>query len=583
MAMVAVVGSRFASGWPRNAIKLFLIGLYLASGYKQYAERLADLSLSPALTGSYLALFATLAGCLLVSAFIHQGLVRWSLAILFTASAVFCDSYIRITGDYLTYSMFVSQLHSAAFLDEALEQYRASILASVGWGMSLLLGLGLQPGRPGVARRRGNVHAVLVRWAPMVVPVAAIVLLTTLLFFRGGAGARGLPVMFITVSYLNLFAYERATNTIGPRQDVALPLASDTPGYDIILVIDESVGGNYLDINAEHGISTPLKSPPDGVAVHNFGYAAAIGSCSADVNVTLRFGGTREDYVRINASMPSIWQYARNAGMETVYIDAQRTGRRTQNLMTDWELNSIDQWIQFDGVPVLHRDMALGEKLAELINDGRPQLIITNKVGAHFPVHDKYPDEFMRYRPALARGMYEEVAETGARDGFTGTPEDWVRYRNSYKNTLLWNVGEFFSRLLASADFSKAVMIYTSDHGQDLHERGNPGLNTHCGGSPAMEEGLVPLVVIQGRSLETLDWASNLAANRNASSHYNIFPTLLQLMGYKLEPLRAIYGNPLSVATEDPFTFNTKFNGRMGAEPSWMFIDLDRIVTPPPG
>jgi hypothetical protein len=54
-------------------------------------------------------------------------------------------------------------------------------------------------------------------------------------------------------------------------------------------------------------------------------------------------------------------------------------------------------------------------------------------------------------------------------------------------------------------------------------------------------------------------------------------------MGYKLEPLRAIYGNPLSVATEDPFTFNTKFNGRMGAEPSWMYIDLDRIVTPPPG
>jgi hypothetical protein len=40
--MVTAVGSRFASGWLRNAVKLFLIGLYLASGYEQYADRLAD-------------------------------------------------------------------------------------------------------------------------------------------------------------------------------------------------------------------------------------------------------------------------------------------------------------------------------------------------------------------------------------------------------------------------------------------------------------------------------------------------------------------------------------------------------------
>ena len=31
-------------------------------------------------------------------------------------------------------------------------------------------------------------------------------------------------------------------------------------------------------------------------------------------------------------------------------------------------------------------------------------------MGAHFPVHDKAPDEFVRYRPALPRGGYAEVA-----------------------------------------------------------------------------------------------------------------------------------------------------------------------------
>ena len=145
---------------------------------------------------------------------------------------------------------------------------------------------------------------------------------------------------------------------------------------------------------------------------------------------------------------------------------------------------------------------------------------------------------------------------------------------------MLWNVGEFFSRLFAQADLSNTVLIYTSDHGQDLHERGNPGLNTHCGGDPVEEEGLVPLVVIQGSDLQTLDWSAQLTANKDRSSHYNIFPTMLQLMGYDLAGVEAVYGKPLNVATADDFTFNYRFNARLGAKPQWKHIDLKTIVTP---
>jgi arylsulfatase A-like enzyme len=145
---------------------------------------------------------------------------------------------------------------------------------------------------------------------------------------------------------------------------------------------------------------------------------------------------------------------------------------------------------------------------------------------------------------------------------------------------LLWNVGEFFSRVFVQADLSNALLIYTSDHGQDLHERGNPGLNTHCGGDPVEEEGLVPLVVIQGSTLKTLDWQAQLPVNKDRSSHYNIFPTLLQLMGYDLTGIEAVYGKPLSVPTADAFTFNYRFNARLGAQPQWKHIDLNSIVTP---
>jgi glucan phosphoethanolaminetransferase (alkaline phosphatase superfamily) len=250
------------------------------------------------------------------------------------------------------------------------------------------------------------------------------------------------------------------------------------------------------------------------------------------------------------------------------------------NLMDDRERAEIDLFIQFDQVRVRDRDMAAADRIAALIRDERADFILVNKVGAHFPVHDKYPDSYMRYRPALPRGMFEDISDTGSRDGFGGGAEDWRRYRNAYRNTLTWNVGAFFDRLLANADLSRATLIYTSDHGQDLHERGEPGVTTHCSSEPVDEEGLVPLAIIEGAGSPSLAWERSLGANRNRSSHYNIFPTLLTLMGYEANAVRARYGRSLAEETRDDFTFNTRFNARLGKLPLWQRIELDRLATP---
>src|SRR3546814_9750893 len=58
--------------------------------------------------------------------------------------------------------------------------------------------------------------------------------------------------------------------------------------------------------------------------IYNYGLAASVTNCSVGSNVTLRYGGTRKDYQRINGTQPSIWAYARKAGLRTVYIDSQR-------------------------------------------------------------------------------------------------------------------------------------------------------------------------------------------------------------------------------------------------------------------
>ncbi|MCP2226049.1 glucan phosphoethanolaminetransferase (alkaline phosphatase superfamily) [Pseudomonas silensiensis] len=550
-------------------LKELLLVLYLFKNYDYYLERLSALGMGlPVLL--FGGMFIGLTVALFMTAYIRQTLIRHLFALMMFVSAVFFDVYTRVTADYLTYSSFVSLVYSGGFIQEAAYQYRDAIISGVVGGLLLLFGIGLKP------RRRMPLPGALL----VAAPVLGVLLLSAVLFVRAGEGARGLPIMYTPLAYLNLFTYEALHNTVGPREPVSLARNDAPPGHDIVLIIDESISGNYLDINAPFGVHSNLKEPRPGVAIFNYGYAASIANCSADTNITLRYGGTRADYMRINSTMPSIWQYAKKAGLRTVYIDAQRTGGNLQNLMNDAEKKDIDEFVQFDQASVRDRDMAAAAKLIDLLNDGKPELVVINKVGAHFPVHDKYPDAFMAYRPTLPRGQFVEVADTGKRDGFNGQPDDWVLYRNAYKNTLLWNVGEFFSRVFAKADMSNALLIYTSDHGQDLHERGNPGLNLHCGGDPVAEEGLVPLVVIQGDQLRTLDWQKALAANKDRSSHYNIFPTLLQLMGYDLAGIEAVYGKPLSVPTADDFTFNYRFNARLGAKPEWKYIDLNSIVTP---
>jgi hypothetical protein len=552
----------------RYAKELFLI-VYLLIYSEYYIDRLNAIGFSFAVL-LFGAMFLALTLALYLMAYIRQTLIRHVFALAMFVSAVFFDVYTRVTADYLTYSGFVSLVYSGGFIQEAAYQYRDALLRGVLSGLLLLFGIGLKP-------RHGLAVPNALRVAA---PLCGVLLLSAVLFLRAGEGARGLPIMYTPLAYLNLFAYEALHNTVGPREPVTLARTSQAVGHDIVLIIDESISGNYLDINAPFGVHSNLKQARPGVDVFNYGYAASIANCSADTNVTLRYGGTRADYMRINSTLPSIWQYAKKAGLRTVYIDAQRTAGNLQNLMTETEKKDIDQFVQFDQTSVRDRDMAAAAKLIELLNDDQTELVVINKVGAHFPVHDKYPDAFMAYRPTLPRGQFTEVADTGERNGFNGQPDDWVLYRNAYKNTVLWNVGEFFARVFAQGNLNNALLIYTSDHGQDLHERGNPGLNTHCGGDPVEEEGLVPLVVIQGSDLKTLDWSAQLAANKDRSSHYNIFPTLLQLMGYDLTGIEAVYGKPLSVATADEFTFNYRFNARLGAKPEWKHIDLGSIVTP---
>lgn len=550
-------------------IKEILILSYCFAEYQGFFARLTDLGFSLA-GAAYVVLFILIMIGVLAAAYISSTITRVVFAIAIYSSAVSFDIYERITGQLLSYNAFISLLNARDFIGSVLFQHSSHIIIASASGLILLAGIVMRP----------RAHPTLPGYLPVMTPLTITLLITLMLFSRGGDGAKALPTTFTLLAYSNLVAYEAITNVVGERSKVDMQREHKKIQYDIVYIVDESIAPNYLDINVKHGVTTSLKTNYRDFTIFNYGYAASITNCSYATNITLRYGGTRQDYIRINSTMPSIWEYAKRAGLQTVYMDAQNEGKKLQNGMDQSELTFIDHFVQFDDVSVMNRDITAAKKLAEYLNNDTREFILVNKTGAHFPVHDKYPDDFLLYKPVLKRGQFLNINYTGSREGFSGSDDAWVQYRNSYKNTLSWNVGEFFSILFKSADMTNAVVLYTSDHGQDLNERGNSWHNTHCGDDPNIEEGIVPLVVMNGRSVDALNWHKYYSKNINQTSHYNIFPTLLSLMSYDRKHIKKLYGNSLDEITEDPFTFNTLFNARLGRKPVWKQINVDDIVEP---
>ncbi|MDZ3831485.1 MAG: sulfatase-like hydrolase/transferase [Sphingopyxis sp.] len=548
-------------------IKSALVGVALILDLPAIGDRIAMLGLTPPLI-LFFGLYALLALALWGSAFIRPSALRWGWALILSGGAMVVGSYQTASADVMSYDAFVTMMLSVGFADDALRQYGAAIGWTLAGTLPLLLGIGIRPGtRP---RLPGAVT--------ILAPMAGLLLLSLLLFARGGEGGRGLPNAWVGSAYSALFAYEAATLPALSRQPVAIARTRPAAYRDIVLIIDESIAGRYLDINDPDGVRSGLTAAPRDVSIANFGLSASITHCSFGSNMTLRHGGTRDAYQHINAVMPSIFAYAKKAGYATLYIDAQRTGGAYQNGMDDRERRSIDNFIQFDDTPVVDRDMAAATALAAALNNDRREFILINKMGAHFPVADKYPDAAMAYRPALPRNRSANVTEMQLPENLYSGAESWRLYRNAYRNTVGWTVGGFFDRLFAHARLDGALVIYTSDHGQNLHERGDAGTTTHCSAAPASEEGAVPLVIIDAPGR----WDAAAKRHFDRSSQYRIFPTLLDAMGYDPASVRATYGHALDADSADPNSFNALFNARLGRAPHWVAVRRGDIARPPP-
>jgi hypothetical protein len=272
----------------------------------------------------------------------------------------------------------------------------------------------------------------------------------------------------------------------------------------IVVVVDESVTYSaYKKLIPERMRDLPL---------HDFGEAAATANCSAPSNALLRWGVERS-MVRADGydprSNPMIWSYAKAAGFRTVLIDGQSHGDM-HNYISTKEFALIDEFVP--ALADIDTDRRISAMLGERLRRPGREFIYVVKRGVHFPYEMNYP---------------------ARQDGSGGVTID------KYATAVRYATGGFFEGLARDVAFSKTLMLYTSDHGQDFSRRA-----PHCNTDPVADEYSVPLVAITSAPLLVRAFSSSQLKDR--ATHLNIFPTLLFALGYEPQWLQDAYGATLA-------------------------------------
>jgi lipid A ethanolaminephosphotransferase len=372
------------------------------------------------------------------------------------------------------------------------------------------------------------------------VPIVPVILIAAIVYLKEGGGSHALPVQFQPLSVAGVSGAVLATSGNTDRQPIGV-VPGERLARNVVLLVDESVRGDYIDWTPGNPYTPELASLQARLA--DFGPALSGGTCSHYANAILRFTTAPQDLGNDVLKRPTIWQYAKNAGYRTVFIDAQsafnKNADKFQNFMTSEETKNVDRvYFLPEDTPPSELDFLLLDIVRHELASAEPVFIYANKNGAHFPYDYDYPESAKRFVPTMG-------------DSATDTAEARI---NSYRNAVKWSVDGFFKHFFDDIKLDDTVMIYTSDHGQAF----DPRALTHCSvDDPNPREAVVPLFVATDDEALAARFAGVAARSEGGESHFSIAPTLLELFGYDLAGMDRRFPSSLLNGGEVPDFFTT--------------------------
>lgn len=471
--------------------------------------------------------------------------IAWS--VVFCVAAVLGETYFLVVYERLTIFALDTMWGPGQFTLDTLAFYGNYLLEALARTLPLFAGL-LLPWRD---------HEKLSWKGLTIIPLIPLGLVCGLVYYVGGAQSnetRGMPSQFLVPGLISVFVFS------GPevleKRPVDIPILQPAMAKHIVLLVDESVSGDFIDLNFQRGVTPFLLSQAGSII--NFGPALSASNCSNASNAILRLGANPDQlgsgYPSV-LSNPSIWKYAAHAGFETNFIEAQSLVQFHLDFMNSQELDLIDHIETFDTtIDLSQRDQQLPEQIATILSRPNPQFIYVNKFGAHFPYHLAYPPDEAVFSPVMV--SFETI-------------DDRERLVNTYKNAVLWSVDIFFENLIEQVDLTNTVLLYTSDHGQSLLD--DDFSTTHCRRKHVNPfEAIVPMLVWTDNEQLHREFAQAAEINYGRASHFEIFPTILELFGYDPLSVSSRYHGSLLRRIDDPLGFTSgPVIGRFDQKTTW--------------
>ena len=328
----------------------------------------------------------------------------------------------------------------------------------------------------------------------------------------------------LRIALLTAWAWEHRLPVYAEREAPYFEPRESSLADHIIVVVDESISGHWLGVNGAPVDTTPwLSSRPEGV--FNYGVSSAASNLSSSSNLVLQTGLRPDDLPdRDLRSLrgPNVFAYLSAAGFHTALIDAQTYSDSPPNLMTGFDLRRIDTVVRLRevevGVPEYAVDFEALPRIVGLVEGHSQSFTYLIKTGAHLPYDDKSPPD---ERP------FSDGAAAGPR-----------AIRQSYWNSIRWTTDRFLLDLSRALEATgrEVLVVYTSDHGQWLadEQTAERRVSPHATVlDPPDEQASVPLLLLAFGARTRAALADRFAARLvDATSGYEIFPTVLQVAGY---------------------------------------------------
>ncbi|MCH5325998.1 MAG: phosphoethanolamine transferase [Duncaniella sp.] len=236
--------------------------------------------------------------------------------------------------------------------------------------------------------------------------------------------------------------------------DVDVTAGSELP--DVILLLGESLRADHLSINGYHRPTTPNLEKDSSVVAYPHIHTHQSATHQNIPQILTRADTIYEDRAYSEESFIPLFK---KAGYNSYWVSNQDKNSTYAYFMSETDSTVLISpgWTTHNFMAVHDRDMLPMIERFLKKPASAPHLLIVHTMGSHWVYNLSYPADFAVYKPEVDSRILSELSIE--------------QLNNSYDNTIL-ATDDFVANVISLLRDRNAILIYISDHGENLGEDG---------------------------------------------------------------------------------------------------------------